>query len=189
MPFDDHLVEVRSVGGIELLEAQVVQDQHVDTDQLPHLGVVAGVQPGCLEPLVQFVGPLEVDAHLAPASDVAERRSEESLPDADRDPDRLQQLRALLPCEVRVTSPTHPLSGQLLEAHTFQRRNGVLMLVVTLPDGSRGTIPADSTGIFGDKPREVTPTVLSAEGIRQLHGLVLMFGGRPRKRARPQTRK
>jgi hypothetical protein len=108
---------------------------------------------------------------------------------ARRDPDRLQQLRSLLPCEVRVTSPTHPLSGQLLQAHSFQRRNGVLMLVVTLPDGSRGTMPADVTGVLGDQRAEGVPVVLSAEGVRQLHALVIALKSTGRRRAGPKTRK
>ena len=109
--------------------------------------------------------------------------------DARRDPDRLQQLRSLLPCEVRVTSPTHPLSGRLLMALSFQRRNGVLLLVVTLPDGSRGTIAAQATGVFGESAVQATPTLLSAEGCRQLHGLVVALKGGAGKRARPNTRK
>ncbi len=106
-----------------------------------------------------------------------------------RDPDRLQQLRALLPCEVRVTSATHPLSGQLLMALSFQRRNGVLMLVVTLPDGTRGTIAAAATGVFGEGAVQATPAVLSAEGFRHLHGLVAALKSGARKHARPKTRK
>ena len=117
---------------------------------------------------------------------MAQRRSHKGFAHPGRDPDRLQQLRSMLPCEVRVTSPTYPLSGQLLDAHSFQRRNGVLMLVVTLPDGSRGTIPAEATGVFAEKAPEVTPTVLSPEGIRQLHSLVLVFRGRSKRRARPK---
>ena len=56
----------------------------------------------------------------------------------------------MLPCEVRVTGSRHPLFGRLLSAVSFKRRGGVLLLVVTLPDGSPGTVPADSTGVFGD---------------------------------------
>ena len=54
--------------------------------------------------------------------------------------DRLQQLRAVLPCEVRVVAETHPLFGRLLAAKSFKRWNGVLLLVIDLPDGSPGTI-------------------------------------------------
>jgi hypothetical protein len=120
---------------------------------------------------------------------MAERCRHERFADPDRDPDRLQQLRTLLPCEVRVTSPTHPLSGQLLQALSFRRRNGVLMLVVGLPDGSRGTIAAAATGVFGERAVQAEPTVLTAEGFRQLHGLVVALNGGAGKRARPKTRK
>ena len=63
--------------------------------------------------------------------------------------DRLQQLRAVLPCDVRVIAETHPLFGRLLAARSFKRWNGVLMLVVDLPDGSPGTIRADATDVCG----------------------------------------
>jgi hypothetical protein len=33
----------------------------------------------------------------------------------------------VLPCEVRVTSKTHPLSGRLIVARSFKRVNGVLL--------------------------------------------------------------
>jgi len=62
---------------------------------------------------------------------------------------RLQQLRAVLPCEVRVVAETHPLFGRLLAARSFKRWNGALLLVVELPDGSPGTIRADATDVFG----------------------------------------
>jgi hypothetical protein len=74
-------------------------------------------------------------------------------------------------------------------ALSFQRRNGVLMLVVTLPDGSRGTIAAQATGVFGESAVQAAPAVLSAEGFRHLHGLVVALKGGPGKRARPKTRK
>jgi len=59
--------------------------------------------------------------------------------------DRLQQLRAVLPCDVRVVAGTHPLFVRVLVARSFRRWNGVLLLVVDLPDSSPGTIGADAT--------------------------------------------
>lgn len=88
------------------------------------------------------------------------------------DGDRLQQLRAILPTEVRIIRETHPLFGQLLLATTFKRWRGVLHLVVTLPDGSPGTIPADSSNVFGEEKGEAGVAVLSAEGFRHLHARV-----------------
>jgi hypothetical protein len=91
----------------------------------------------------------------------------------DRDGDRLQHLRAVLPCEVRVTAETHPLFGRLLEAASFKRLSGVLHLVVVLPDGTPGTIPAATTSVFGDAPvSRVAGTVLSVDGVRRLRCLV-----------------
>jgi hypothetical protein len=106
------------------------------------------------------------------------------LAGADRDPDRevgftgtgsegnrLQQLRAVLPCEVRVVAETHPLFGRLLAAKSFKRWNGVLLLVIDLPDGSPGTIRCDATDVLG----VVEPglrSVLDAAGLRALHRLV-----------------
>ena len=72
-----------------------------------------------------------------------------TFPGAGRDSDRLQQLRAVLPCEVRVTAVTHPLFGRLLAASGFKRRGGVLSLVVMLPDGSPGHDPRRCHRHFG----------------------------------------
>lgn len=55
-----------------------------------------------------------------------------------REGDRLQQLRAVLPCQVRVVAERHPLFGQSLLATGFRRRGGALYLVVRLGDGSPG---------------------------------------------------
>jgi hypothetical protein len=91
-----------------------------------------------------------------------------------------------LPAEVRVTAATHPLFGRLLVASGFKRRDGVLLLVVTLPDGSPGTIRADATSILGGAPAKTGSTVLSVEGLRRLHQLTVAL--RPvRQRRRPPT--
>jgi hypothetical protein len=66
---------------------------------------------------------------------------------------------------------THPLFGRLLRVSGFKRRNGVLLLVVDLPDGSPGTIRADNTSAFVDAGADVPLTVLSVEGMRQLRRL------------------
>ena len=84
------------------------------------------------------------------------------LPGAWSEGDRLQQLRAVLPCEVQVIAETHPLFGRLLAARSFKRWNGVLMLVVDLPDGSPGTIRADATDVFGVGGPQGAVSVLDA---------------------------
>jgi hypothetical protein len=65
----------------------------------------------------------------------------------ERESDRLQQLRAVLPSEVRVTSATHPLSGRLVAARSFKRLNGELLLVIELPGGGAGMPGFYFTGI------------------------------------------
>ena len=93
------------------------------------------------------------------------------------DGDRLQQLRAVLPCEVRVVAETHPLFGRLLAAKSFKRWNGVLLLVIDLPDGSPGTIRCDATDALG----VVEPglrSVLDAAGLRALQRLVVQMATR-----------
>ena len=94
------------------------------------------------------------------------------LAGAGSDGDRLQQLRAVLPCDVRVVAETHPLFGGLLAARSFKRWNGVLLLVVDLPDGSPGTIRADATDVFGVGGPQGAVAVLDAAGLRELHRLV-----------------
>lgn len=86
--------------------------------------------------------------------------------------DKLQQLRAVLPCDVRVIAETHPLFGRVLAARSFKRWNGVLLLVVELPDGSPGTIRVDATDVFGSGEPQGVVSVLDAAGLRELHSLV-----------------
>jgi hypothetical protein len=78
----------------------------------------------------------------------------------------------VLPCEVRVVAATHPLFGRLLEAISFKRLSGVLYLVVTLPDGTPGTIAAAATNVSGEALVEESGPVLTVEGIRRLRTLV-----------------
>jgi hypothetical protein len=85
----------------------------------------------------------------------------------------------MLPCRVRVSAGLHPLFGELLACSGFRRWNGVLLLVVELPDGSPGTIRADATDIFATAPMTPTELVLDGEGIQALHGLVVALQRRP----------
>ncbi len=110
------------------------------------------------------------------------------LPGGRSEGDRLQQLRAVLPCEVRVVAETHPLFGRLLAAKSFKRWNGVLLLVIDLPDGSPGTIRCDATDVLG----VVEPglrSVLDAAGLRALHRLVRQLATRVEVGASGWTRK
>ena len=74
---------------------------------------------------------------------------------------------------MQVIDHLHPLFGQFLPARAFTHRDGILFLIVTLPDGSPATIAADVTDALGNTgtPKE-TPTVLSIDGIRRLKVLV-----------------
>ncbi len=84
----------------------------------------------------------------------------------------------MLPCEVRVISRTHPLSGRLVAARSFKRINGVLLLVIELPDGSPGTIPANATDVLGSAEARGPLVVLDAGGWRRLRELVVALAGR-----------
>ena len=89
---------------------------------------------------------------------------------ADSAGDRLQQLRAVLPCEITVIDCAHPLYGEQLRALSFRRRQGVLRLVVVLPDGTPGMVAADATDVFGSDAAVLagSGTTLSVEGVRRL---------------------
>jgi hypothetical protein len=95
----------------------------------------------------------------------------------------------LLPGEVRVTSSVHPLFGRLLMASGFKRRDGVLFLVVLLPDGSPGTIPVAATDILGAEPVGDLVTALSVEGIRELRALAGSLKRSRRSAAAARARK
>jgi hypothetical protein len=71
-----------------------------------------------------------------------------------------------------VTSPMHPLFGRLLAASGFNRRDAELLLVVVLPDGSPGTIPATVTDVLDSSPAEAITSTLSVDGVRRLRLLL-----------------
>lgn len=72
-----------------------------------------------------------------------------------------------------MIAATHPLFGSLLEAVSFKRLSRVLYLVVGLPDGSPGTIPAAATNVYGEAAAaEESVTVLTVEGVRRLQLVV-----------------
>jgi hypothetical protein len=74
---------------------------------------------------------------------------------------------------------THPLFGELLACSGFRRWNGLLLLVVNLPDGSPGTIRADATDVFASEPAASRDLVLDGAGVQVLHALVVALR-RPR---------
>ena len=175
---DGELVEVCCGHLVQWGECEVVDDQDAGGGEAAVFGLGGVVEAGGFEFLEQLVGAGHVDGQAAADGDVAEGGGQVRFADPDREPDRLQHLRAVLPCEVRVVSVTHPLSGRLLEAVSFKRWNGELLLVVTLPDGSPGTVRAGDTSVFGDDsvPRG-GGVVLDAAGIRELRRLVTVMRG------------
>jgi len=84
--------------------------------------------------------------------------------------DRLQQTLGRLPADVTVINPRHPLVGQSLKAERSHCWNGVVWLVVILPDGFPGRLPVADTDLFGESPSWSSSigTVLSVDGIRRL---------------------
>jgi len=77
-------------------------------------------------------------------------------------------------------------SARCCGASSFTRLNRVLHLVVGLPDGSRGTIRAAVTDVFGQAGQPAATVAFDVEGLR---ALVLTMGGVARPRRWPQERK
>ena len=152
--------------------ADLVDDEQRVAAEPDQLGLQPAGVVGVGEAGDPFGGGGEQDAVAGLAGADAEPDGQVGLAGAGSDGDRLQHLRSVLPCEVRVTALTHPLFGSVLEASGFKRWNGVLLLVVGLPDGSPGTIRADATDVFATPPVEASPLVLDGDGMRRLHGLV-----------------
>ena len=195
-----HLGVRQDPDGLELVvghEMSLVEDQQRDTSALVMLG---GEQAGGLGgqgggavggPAAERGDHGVVDAAgagggvgqvdqgvpgLVQAGDGSARG--DRLAGANQTGDRLQHLREMLPCAVRVTAEAHPLSGRTLDALSFIHLRGVLHLVVRLPDSSPGTIPVSATDVFGERAAEGPATVLDADGLRRLRALTLALGGR-----------
>lgn len=79
MPFDDDLVDVGGGGGVERLQAEVIEDEQVGAQELADLLVVAVAWPGGLEALEELAGPFEVHAVAGADGRVAERGGQERL--------------------------------------------------------------------------------------------------------------
>jgi hypothetical protein len=152
--------------------AQLVQADQIDTavpgDELRQLPFVGG-----LDQLVDQLGREGVaDPVAGLGGQGAQRDQQVGLSGADSDSDRLQHLRSVLPCEVRVTAAVHPLFGCVLAAQQFRRVEGVLFLVVGLPDGSPGTVRADATNVLSLSRLAAPGVVLDGDGVRTLRDLV-----------------
>jgi len=122
----------------------------------------------------------EVDDGVAAAIQAGEGGAHgDGFAGADSAGDRLQQLRAVLPCEITVIDCAHPLCGERLRALSFRRRQGVLRLVVVLPDGTPGMVAADATDVFGGDAAVVArlATTLSVDGVRRLRSRLAREAG------------
>lgn len=75
-----------------------------------------------------------------------------------------------------MTAASHPLFGRLLAARDFRRVDGVVSLVVGLPDGSPGTIRVDATDVLGQVVTDQRVGVLDVDGVRALRVLVGRLG-------------
>jgi hypothetical protein len=97
---------------------------------------------------------------------------------------------AHLPERVRIVWPHHQLCGAELAVHSWQRINGEIHLLVTLPDGSNACLPAAATSLWEPLVGDDHPArILSADRIRQLRQLLDALQARTRRRHRSVGRK
>ena len=69
--FDDELVEVAGLGGLQSVQREVVDDEQLDAVQFAHLVFVGAVQPCPAQAFEQFVGAFGVHAVVAADGDVS----------------------------------------------------------------------------------------------------------------------
>ena len=100
-------------------------------------------------------------------------------------PRDIARVLAQLPERVRIVWPHHQLCGAELAVHSWQRINGEIHLLVTLPDGSRGYLPAAGTSLWEPLVDDGRPVLmLTGDRIRQLRQLVEALQARSRRRRR-----
>jgi hypothetical protein len=100
-------------------------------------------------------------------------------------PREMALVLAQLPERVRIVWPHHQLCGTELVAHSWQRINGEIHLLVTLPDGSRGYLPAAGTSLWEPLVDHDRPALmLTGDRVRQLRQLVEALQARSRRRRR-----
>jgi hypothetical protein len=107
MPFDDKLVEVTRLLGIEPSQAEVIHDQEVGCQKPASnfLGRVVG--PGLVEELEEAIGTQEEHGVACAAGRMAQRRRQEGLSHADR-PHEDRVLSALE--EAEAEQLLHPIA-------------------------------------------------------------------------------
>ena len=95
-------------------------------------------------------------------------------------------MLANLPDKVRVTWADHRLYGTELPVHGWQHVHDEVHLLVTLPDGSRGYLPASGTSLWSRQAEVDDRPVLMLTGgsVRQLRQLTEALQARGRRRRR-----
>ena len=83
MALGEDLVEVPTLGGVEGVDGEIVQDQEVDGEQLAELDFIAIIEAGVSQRLEHLIGPAGEDARRPTARDVPEGMREKRLADAD----------------------------------------------------------------------------------------------------------
>lgn len=95
-----------------------------------------------------------------------------ALPGPGRSGHRLHDFRSSLPDEVTVTAVHHPLFGDRLAVLGWKRVEGIVHLIVRLPDGIPGMVELTSTSAAGPIEEVTAGTVLSVDGVRRLQALL-----------------
>jgi hypothetical protein len=93
-----------------------------------------------------------------------------------------------LPETVRVTWVDHRLYGIELPVHGWHHIHGEIHLLVMLPDGSRGYLPAAATALWQAQEGDGATFTLTAERVRQLRRLVEALRARGGRRRRSGAR-
>src|SRR6476619_3660444 len=136
-PFGEHLEQQLGSAPVQLQIPQLVHQKRINpaiaVDQLAQLLVVGGFD----QFVDQLAGQRVADPVAGLGGQGAQGDEQVALAGAGSEGDRLQHLRAVLPCQVRVVAETHPLFGLLLAAKSFKRWNGVWLLVIDLPMARR----------------------------------------------------
>jgi hypothetical protein len=93
-----------------------------------------------------------------------------------------------LPETIRVTWLDHRLYGSELPVHGWHHIHGEIHLLVTLPDGSRGYLPATATTLWQAQEHDRAELALTADGIHQLRQLIDALRARSSRRRRSAAR-
>ena len=125
VPFQDHLVEIAGLLGVETPEAEVIDDEHVRCDEAPTdlLGAVVGSR--LVQQLEETIGAQEEHIVSRTAGRMADRRGEEGLAHSDR----AQEERVLLALdEAEAEEILHPITIEGDRCIPVEGLQGLLLL-------------------------------------------------------------